>query len=88
MEALVVFRNGKWIRYMPRVTLTADPRITGPLRQKAAAAYVSALQKGFQEEQAHTLAEAIVFKTIYEELTYDKKLESDIKKLTGHVEKA
>lgn len=88
MEALVVFRNGKWIRYVPRVTMTVDPRITGSLKQKAAAAYVSALQKGFQEEQAHMLAEASVFKMIYEDLTYEKNLESDLKKIMGHGGKA
>ena len=88
MEVLTVFRGGKWIRYVPRVTITTDPRITGPLKQKAAAAYVSALQKGFHEEQAHVLAEAIVFKTIYEELMYDKSLESDLQKLMGHEGKA
>lgn len=88
MEVLAVFRGGRWIRYMPRVTITADPRITGSLKQKAAAAYVSALQKGFQEEQAHILAEATVFKAIYEDLVYEKGIESDLKKLMGHEEKA
>lgn len=68
MEVLAVFRGGRWIHYSPRATLLADPRITYPLKQRAAAAYVTALQKGFQEERAHVLAEATVFKDLYEDL--------------------
>lgn len=77
MEVLAVFRGGRWMEYKPRITLMADPRITGPLRQKAAAVYVTALQKGFQEERAHTLAEALVFRDLYEELVFDEALEKD-----------
>jgi rRNA processing protein Krr1/Pno1 len=83
MEVLAVFRGGRWIQYVPRISIMVDPRITAPLKQKAAAAYVTALQKGFQEERAHTLAEAMVFKTIYEELQYEKDLETDLQKLMG-----
>ena len=88
MEVLAVFRGGRWIQYTPRIAMTADPRITGILRQKAAAVYGTALQKGFQEERAHTLAEAAVFKQMYEEISYDKSLEMDLKKLTGRGGKA
>ncbi len=88
MEALAVFRSGKWIQYMPRTVLTVDPRVTTSLRQKAASAYVTALQKGFQEERAHILAEATVFKDLYRELKYDTSLESDIQKLMGRGGKA
>lgn len=88
MEALAVFRSGKWIQYVPRIGMTADPRITETLRQKAAAAYGTALQKGFQEERAHILAETIVFKNLYEELILDKRLEADLRKIMDHGEKA
>lgn len=88
MEVLAVFRNGRWIQYVPRITLLSDPRITGCLQQKATSVYVTALQKGFQEERAHTLAEAVVFKDIYSELEFEKDLESDIRRLMDRGEKA
>jgi hypothetical protein len=62
--------------------------MTNGLRQKAASAYATALQKGFQEERAHILAEATVFKDLYRELKYDTSLESDIQKLMGRGGKA
>jgi hypothetical protein len=88
MEVLAVFRGGRWIRYMPRVNVTADPRITAPLRQKAASAYVTALQKGFQEERAHVLAEAVILRDIYEELTYEPTIEKDLQALMDRGGKA
>lgn len=88
MEVLAVFRCGKWMEYIPRITLNTDPRITSHLRQKAASVYTSALQKGFQEERAHTLAEAVVFKEIYEDLLFEPGLESDIQKIMYHEGKA
>lgn len=85
---LAVFRKGKWIEYSPRCVVTADPRISESLQQLAASAYVTALQKGFQEEKAHVLAEATVFKSLYSELMYDHALESELKKLTDRGGKA
>jgi hypothetical protein len=88
MEVLAVFRSGKWIQYMPRAAMTCDPRITVPLRQKAASAYVTALQKGFSEERSHVLAEAIVFKNLHEELEYPRSLEQEIQSIMGREGKA
>ncbi len=81
MRMLAVFRQGKWIEYSPRCTMLKDPRITEPLQQLAASAYGTALQKGFQEEWAHVLAEAVAFRKLYPELTYNDRLEKDLKSL-------
>ena len=88
MEVLAIFSGGNWVHYTPRPMMTVDPRVTYPLRQRAAAAYVGALQKGFQEERAHILAEACVFKDIYDELMFDKSIERDLKVLMGRGGKA
>jgi hypothetical protein len=88
MKVLAVFRQGKWIQYSPRCVITADPRISDTLQQLAASVYVTALQKGFQEEKAHVLAEATVFKSLYSDLMYDHALESDLKKLMDRGGKA
>jgi len=61
--------------------MTADPRITDPLQQLAASAYGTALQKGFQAEWAHVLAEAVAFRKVYPELVYNDRLEKDLKSL-------
>ena len=81
MKLLAAFRQGQWVEYSPRCTMLADPRITEPLQQLAASAYVTALQKGFQEEWAHVLAEAVTFKKVYPELTYNDRVEADLKRL-------
>jgi len=88
MEVHAVFRGGKWIEYTPRTTMTSDPRITNILRQKAASVYVTALQKGIQEERAHTLAEAMIFKDLYEKIQFEKSIENDLQKLKGRAGKA
>lgn len=88
MEVLAVFRTGRWIPFTPRKILTNDPRITQPLFQKAASAYVTALQKGYSEERAHILAETIVYKEIYQELDVDKVLQKEVEMLMDHGEKA
>ena len=81
MRILAVFRQGKWIEYSPRCIITKDPRITEPLHHLAASAYVTALQKGFQEEWAHVLAEAVAFRKVYPELVYNDRVEKDLKSL-------
>lgn len=68
--------------------MLADPRISESLQQLAASVYVTALEKGFQKDWAHVLAEASVFKNLYPELAYDDSLESDLKKLTDRGGKA
>lgn len=79
MESYPVFRKGKWIIYTPRQSIQHDPRWTKKLRQIAAAAYATAMIKGQSEESAHTIAEAIVFKKIYDGLEYNKNFESQLK---------
>jgi hypothetical protein len=73
------FRAGKWIQYVPRPSISADPRITDSLRYVGAAAYATAIQKGMDGDLAHTIAEAIIFKRLYKDLEYDMNLEKLLK---------
>lgn len=83
MEGCHVYRNGKWLTYEPRRTILADPRAnTTPLRFIAASAWAAAIEKGFKEEEAHNLAEAIVFKRIYNDLEYDVETTKKLLKIT------
>lgn len=74
-----VFRKGKWITYTPRETIASDPRFTTKLCYTAAAVYATAIFKGQAEENAHNIAEAIVFKKIYDGLEYNKDFEETLK---------
>lgn len=74
-----VFRAGRWISYTPRQVISTDPRITNGLRSLGTSAYATAIQKGRSEEEAHTIAEAIIFKRMYKDLEYDVALETLLK---------
>lgn len=81
MEIYSVFVKNEWQLYTPSQRLRADPRITRHYLHIAAAAYVSAKNKGYSEEKANSLAEAIVFKHLYNELQYTKDFEAEIQSL-------
>ena len=81
MEIYSVFVKNEWRDYIPSIRLKADPRMTRYYYQIAATAYVSAKNKGYSEEKANSLAEAIVFKHLYNELQYTKEFEAEIQSL-------
>lgn len=82
MEVYGVFQGGKWLTYEPSVALRTDPRITSYQLRLAASAFISARQKGYSEEKAYSLSDAIVFKHLYNELQYTKDFEEEISRIT------
>jgi hypothetical protein len=76
-ETRIVWSNG-WIEVTLPVGL--DPLWSSADRWIYAAAYASAVARGFSQERAIVLAEAIVCKRLYE-VTYDKTLEQDLRKV-------
>lgn len=81
-EVYSVFKGGKWHEYEPSVSMRTDPRITPYQLRLAAAAFVSARQKGYSEAKAYALSDAIVFKHLYTDLHYTKDFEEDILRIT------
>ncbi len=82
MEAYSVFQGGKWHQYEPSIALRTDPRITPYQIRLAAAAYMSARQKGYSETKAYSLSDAVVFKHLYTDLQYTKDFEEEISRIT------
>ena len=80
MDTLYVFRNNSWFEWKP-VIANYDPRWTTAQKNIAATAYLAALEKGHTKERATQLSEAVVFKSIYHGLTYEKHMENQLRGL-------
>lgn len=82
MEVYGVFQDGKWFTYEPSISLRTDPRITPYELRLAAAAFLAARRKGFSEDKAYSLSDAVVFKHLYNDLQYTKDFEEEISRIT------
>ena len=88
METYGIFRNGQWIEYKLSVTAQEDPRWTEAEKWLAASVFATAKTKGFSNEKAYQLSDAVVFQTIYKDLEYSEALQKEIVALKNHVGKA
>lgn len=82
MKTIPVFREGKWIHFTVPLSCTWSRE----QMFRAASAYVSALQKGFSEQESLNLSEIIINKELYPGIQYSENLEKKYKSLMDHGE--
>jgi len=79
MQPVLIFRGGHWISVsLPK---GLDPKWTSKDSLYFASAWLSAKEKWGCEKKATSLAEAAVYKRLYEGLVYNKTLEHDLQQL-------
>jgi hypothetical protein len=79
-----VFRKGQWIEYeVPREL----PSGWQPFHSfQAASFFATAHALGYSPKTSASLAEMYIFKQIFEGITYDSTLESQLQKVLNHGE--